>query len=174
MNTRKRSLTFDIKDQAQQLFFLEHGSPFDQLEFYIEQDELIVSCQLPKDAIVENQIRATANHQDNRSVDFVGQLRLQEHDIIKGSVELRLSGAGKCGSYNLQLSLLGHKERVKNSMDYMAYLPREVRGPDTQYKSNVASAGSTSGVLHTVAKYIRTEFNSLFGSSRQAYLTERK
>ncbi|AZZ95994.1 hypothetical protein [Pseudoalteromonas sp. R3] len=174
MNTRKRSLTFDIKDQAQQLFFLEHGSPFDQLEFYIEQDELIVSCQLPKDAIAGNQIRATANHQDNRSVDFIGQLQLQEQDIIKGSVELRLSGAGQCGSYNLQLSLLGHKERIKNSMDYMAYLPREISSTEMQRKLNVAPSGSTAGVLHTIAKYIRCEFNTLFGSSRQAYLTERK
>ncbi|MCO7187625.1 MULTISPECIES: hypothetical protein [unclassified Pseudoalteromonas] len=174
MNTRKRSLTFDIKDQAQQLFFLEHGSPFDQLEFYIEQDELIVSCQLPKDAVAGNQIRATANHQDNRSVDFVAQLQLHEHDIIKGSIELRLSGAGKCGSYNLQLSLLGHKERVKNSMDYMAYLSREISNSDMDRKSSAAPSGSPSGVLHMVAKYIRTEFSTLFGSSRQAYLTERK
>ncbi|TMP31671.1 hypothetical protein CWB99_00940 [Pseudoalteromonas rubra] len=174
MNTRKRSLTFDIKDQAQQLFFLEHGSPFDQLEFYIEQDELIVSCQLPKDAIAGNQIRAAANHQDNRSVDFIGQRQLQEQDIIKGTIELRLSGTGKCGPYNLQLSLLGHKERIKNSMDYMAYLPREIRSSDIDCKSHAAPSGSTSGVLYMVAKYIRNEFSTLFGSSRQAYLTERK
>ncbi|KNC67177.1 hypothetical protein AC626_12420 [Pseudoalteromonas rubra] len=95
MNTRKRSLTFDIQDQAQQLFFLEQGSPFDQLEFYIEQDLLVVSCQLPQDAVSGNQIRITANHQDNRDVDFVGMVKLKEKDIMTGTIEIRLSGLEK-------------------------------------------------------------------------------
>ncbi|MCG7559989.1 hypothetical protein [Pseudoalteromonas sp. McH1-42] len=174
MNTRKRSLTFDIQDQAQQLFFLEQGSPFDQLEFFIEQDQLVVSCQLPQDAVSGNQIRITANHQDNRDVDFVGMAKLKEKDIMTGTIEVRLSGAGKSGSYNLQLSLLGYKQRVKNSMDYMAYLPREIHPNENQALVTANNPRHAGGLFQAVIQYLRTEINNLLGSTRQAYLTERK
>ncbi|WP_046005198.1 hypothetical protein [Pseudoalteromonas rubra] len=174
MNTRKRSLTFDIKDQAQQLFSLEQGSPFDQLEFYIEQDQLIVSCQLPQDAVSGNQIRITANHQDNRDVDFVGILKLKEKDIMTGKVEVALKGSGKSGSYNLQLSLLGYKQRVKNSMDYMASLGHDIHPRKDDEWTVAENTKTASGMLQAVAKYLRNEFSALLGSTRQAYLTERK
>ncbi|MCG7535445.1 hypothetical protein [Pseudoalteromonas sp. OOF1S-7] len=174
MNTRKRSLTFDIKDQAQQLFFLEQGSPFDQLEFYIEQDQLIVSCLLPQDAVSGNQIRITANHQDNRDVDFIGIYKLKEKDIMTGTVEIYLGGSGKSGSYNLQLSLLGYKQRVKNSMDYMACLPREIHPRKEDEWAAADDNGTTSRILQAIAKYLRNEFSALLSSTRQTYLTERK
>ncbi|WP_125718075.1 hypothetical protein [Pseudoalteromonas rubra] len=174
MNTRKRSLTFDIKDQAQQLFSLEQGSPFDQLEFYTEQDQLIVSCQLPKDAVSGNQIRITANHQDNRDVDFVGILKLKEKDIMTGTVEVVLKGSGKAGVYNLQLSLLGYKQRVKNSMDYMASLAYDILPRKEEEWTVAENTKTTSGVLQAVVRYLRNEFSALLGSTRQAYLTERK
>ncbi|QTL38000.1 hypothetical protein [Pseudoalteromonas viridis] len=174
MNTRKRSLTFDIKDQAQQLFSLEQGSPFDQLEFYTEQDQLIVSCQLPQDAVSGNQIRITANHQDNRDVDFVGILKLKEKDIMTGTVEVALKGSGKSGSYNLQLSLLGYKQRVKNSMDYMASLSYDIHPRKEDERTVAEKTKTTSGVLQAVVRYLRNEFSALLGSTRQAYLTERK
>ncbi|KNC67176.1 hypothetical protein AC626_12415 [Pseudoalteromonas rubra] len=72
------------------------------------------------------------------------------------------------------MSLLGYKQRVKNSMDYMAYLPREIHPNENQALVTANNARHAGGLFQTVTQYLRTEFNNLLGSTRQAYLTERK